>query len=78
MYRENNNSEVEDPNLSAFFEKHNFPLFTQEATEEEEKVLEAFKIFIEQTGKPFNYQTHDQEKEDLRKEEVENKIQISE
>jgi len=41
-------------------------------------VFEAFKIFIEQTGKPFNYQTHDQDKEKERKTEEENEIAHSE
>lgn len=35
-----------------------------------DKVFEAFKIFIEQQGKPFNYMTFDQEAEKKRLESL--------
>ncbi len=58
-----NNSEVEDPNLTQFFEKYGIQTFVQDATEDETKVQEAIKIFVEQTGKPKNFMTFDQENE---------------
>jgi len=36
------------------------------AIEPSEKVLEAFKVFIEQQGKPFNYMTFDEDAEKQR------------
>jgi L-rhamnose mutarotase len=62
-YKEHNKSDVGNPNLANFFEKYNISVFSQHCNEPEEKVFEAFKIFVEKDGKPFNYMTYDEENE---------------
>ena len=69
-YRELNSSEVGDPALIDFFKKYEIGTFEKKADEEEEQVMEAFKIFIEREGKPFNYMTFDEEAEQKRLDEL--------
>ncbi len=69
-YREANNSEVDDPNLTTFFEKYDIQNFSSNCEEEQEKLFEAFKIFIEKLGKPFNYMSYDDKKEEERQSQV--------
>ena len=63
LYWENNKSDVANPNLTDFFDKYVIGFFSQHCSEIPEKVIEAFKIFIERNGKPFNYMTYDEENE---------------
>ena len=65
-YREANKSDVKDPSVTGFFAKYGIPTFNMPALEPSEKVLEAFKVFIEQQGKPFNYMTFDEDAEKQR------------
>jgi len=46
-YREANKSDVKDPSLTEFFVKYLIPTFNMHCNEPADKVLEAFKIFIE-------------------------------
>lgn len=46
-YREFNKSDVSNPCLTDFFSKYSIPHFNQLCNEPEEKIIEAFKIFIE-------------------------------
>jgi hypothetical protein len=65
-YREYNRSDVQNPCLTDFFSQYNIPFFNQLSSDPVEKVFEAFKIFIEKGGKPFNYMTFDEQKEQNR------------
>jgi hypothetical protein len=62
-YAETNESAEGNSSVKDFFEEHSTRLLTQEAEGEEEKLVEAFKVFIERDGKPFNYMTGDSENE---------------
>jgi adenylate kinase len=62
-YREANNSSVDDPSLTSFFEKHGIEVHASSAADEEEKVFEGQKIFIERIERPKNFMTFDQERE---------------
>lgn len=68
-YREANNSAVDDPNITAFFEKYGIDVHASSAADEEEKVFEGMKIFVERSERPKNFMTFDQEREGQRKEE---------
>jgi len=50
---------VKDPCLADFFKSYGIADFSIHCSETPEKVIEAFKIFIESQGKPFNYMTFD-------------------
>ena len=58
-FRDLNDSETGEPNLKAFFEKYSVEVFESDG----EGALEAFKIYIERNGKPFNYMTIDKDSE---------------
>lgn len=65
-YRDSNNSEIGDPSIVEFFKKWDIEVFDEKANGEEAQLVEAFKIFIERKGKPFNYMTFDDEDENSR------------
>ena len=66
IYKEKNQSTVGDPSISTFFQQYNIPVFIQSGTQPEEELLNAMKIFIEQSGKPKNYMTFEEEAEKAR------------
>lgn len=65
-YREQNKSDVLNPCLTDFFSQYGISFFSQHCNDPVEKVFEAFKIFIEKGGKPFNYMTFDEQNEQSR------------
>ena len=66
-YKDANNSETGEPAVQDFFRQQKIEVFTENAESAEEKNMEAFKIYIERLGKPFNYMTFDEEDEGARK-----------
>jgi len=73
-YRKLNNSPIGDPSLTDFFKSWNIGVFIEQCDEDQNKLMEAFKIFIERNGAPFNYMTFDEEAEKIRIVEVEDKV----
>lgn len=65
-YRTANNSEVAEHSVSDFFDQQQMSLFKKECTQPTEKVLDAFKIYIERDEKPFNFMTFDEIAENKR------------
>ena len=61
-FRDLNNSETDDPALTDFFASHKTEIFESDGDDS----LEAFKVYIERKGKPFNYMTFAAESEEER------------
>ena len=72
-YRESNENEEGAPSVKEFFESQQLNVLVEDAENEEEKNLEAYKVFVEKEGKPYNYMTGDQENE---KERIKRLVEI--
>ena len=66
-YKDLNDSETGEPSLKDFYTKYNVDVFESNG----EDALEAYKIYIERNGKPFNYMTFDSDAEAERLRQVE-------
>ena len=73
-YRKSNNSPIGDPSTTDFFKTWKIDVFQENCSEDNFKLMEAFKIFIERNGAPFNYMTFDQEAESKRVETLEEQV----
>lgn len=74
IYRQINNSPIGDPALIDFFIKWEISVMTENCNEEQTRLVEACKIFIERNGKPNNYMTFDEEDEKVRIAKVEEQV----
>lgn len=74
LYRQTNNSPIGDPSVTDFFTYWNVGLIQEDCNDDEKKLFEAFKIFIERNGKPFNYMTFDEEAEKVRISKVKEQV----
>jgi adenylate kinase len=74
VYRLMNNSPIGDPALVDFFKKWSIGVISERCDEEESKLVEGFKIFIERNGKPINYMTFDQDAEKVRISQAEEQV----
>jgi adenylate kinase len=72
LYRQCNNSPIGDPSLIDFFNKWRIGVIHENCDNDEKKLVEGFKIFIQRKGKPNNYMTFDEEDEKIMIGEVEN------
>lgn len=59
-YNAANNSPIGDPSTADFFRQWSINVFTQNCAEDDMKLMNSFKIFIERNGAPFNYMTFDE------------------
>ncbi|MCQ2820155.1 MAG: hypothetical protein MJ252_23050 [archaeon] len=74
-YKALNESEKGEPNLTNFCKENNIEMISVNGGKEDEsKVLEKCKVFVERNGKILNYQIFDEEVEKVEKKEVVQKI----
>ena len=65
-YRNQNNNPAGLPSVQEFFTEQNIQVFSIDCFEDNYEVEESIKIYLERFGRPFNYQTHQEEAEGLR------------